>query len=798
MAYSADLYVHDLDRRAADALNQFPKFVKLLEAYSANYDEKAAKINLLSTAIRLSENQMPEVYSPLLPICDQLGIEPPELYYVRDKRANAATFGSVHPCIYVTSGLVNTLPLKLLPSVLAHECGHIACKHSLYHSIAAQLVSGIDRSPLARIPAIGKFLTPTLVRALPFWDRCSELSADRAAALCDGTADKTIDVLLRLNGYGKNVNREEFLKQALDLKSFVNDSKSNKLLELMLVQDETHPRLATRAYECYEWVETEQFRGILDGTYTIEEKSRAENQTKEQEVVDAELVTEAAGSQQTADIDTLNNALHRVSSELERYTNRADKFDYAFAVFSGIMAGAIDALFVGETIITDGDIALSHQQVNHFIQEYASARGFDRERLKDAISDLEKAFKVAQDNVWKGAGIGVSAKNHHLADLAHHPTPLGLASSIIVQFLRIGTFVNKDGEWHFILVETSAKDIVEILVPAVITGILNWLVFIAAKKYEQDEGKEVPAALRKLAHLVASTPMIIELAKCADNWFGHLVSDMGGSKNTAGGGMGIPGVFISLLYEFASLPILKNTGLPMLVNELYEKQKIDLRHEIPLYKAAGKQAIPVAFNEIYVRIGYFASHLASELAEHGNDVAKVNWSNVIPFRSRTVDRMLAVASMTFTVADTADAAIHAAIESGGNWVLFSGRFVTRFNYVGAGRAAVAIVKEISNERKETQLIHEKMILSEAKTTIFLSQLQGFKTQLEEKVSQYLAEDIETFMCGFDFMNQGIASGDSDLVIKGNVVIQRVLGREPQFTNQKEFDDLMESDIPLVL
>ena len=126
---------------------------------------------------------------------------------------------------------------------------------------------------------------------------------------------------------------------------------------------------------------------------------------------------------------------------------------------------------------------------------------------------------------------------------------------------------------------------------------------------------------------------------------------------------------------------------------------------------------------------------------------------MIPFRSRTVDRMLAVASMTFTVADTADAAIHAAIESGGNWVLFSGRFVTRFNYVGAGRAAVAIVKEISNERKETQLIHEKMILSEAKTTIFLSQLQDFKTQLEEKVSQYLAEDIETFMCGFDFMNQ---------------------------------------------
>ena len=32
MAYSAELYEHDLDRQAADALKQFPEFVKLLES----------------------------------------------------------------------------------------------------------------------------------------------------------------------------------------------------------------------------------------------------------------------------------------------------------------------------------------------------------------------------------------------------------------------------------------------------------------------------------------------------------------------------------------------------------------------------------------------------------------------------------------------------------------------------------------------------------------------------------------------------------------------------------------------
>lgn len=515
----------------------------------------------------------------------------------------------------------------------------------------------------------------------------------------------------------------------------------------------------------------------------------------EQEMLAVDISIEASG--ENADFLNVDEELKRINSELKRYTSYADKGDYAFAVFSGIMSGAIDAFFVGETKITGQDIGLSHQQVNNFIQDYAKARGYDRSRLKDSIRDLEDAFKFAQDNVWKGAEIGVSAKNHHLADLAHHPTPLGLASAIVVQFLRIGTFVNKEGEWHFLLVKTSATDMIQVLAPAVITGILNWLVAVSEKEYETESGQNVPEIVHKLSQLVASTPLIVEVAKCADNWFGHLVSDMGGSKNTAGGGMGVPGIFVSLLYEISSLPVLKGSGLPNFIDGLYENQKLDLRHELALYKSLGRQAIPVIFNEILIRIGYFVSHLATEIAAH-KGIKGIDWSNVVPMGNRTVDRMLTVASMTFTVADTADAAVHAALESAGNWVLFSGRFVARFNYVGAGRAALTIVKEVSSEKKEAQLIHEKMILTEIKTRFVIKQLEEYKVQLEERLSTYLAEDIESFITGFDFMNQGLASGDSNLVIKGNVVIQRILGREPQFTNQQEFDELIESEIPLIL
>ena len=797
MGYNPAAYRHELDQRAFDLLDTFPKFVKVCEAYQTNYQEIVDKIGMMSNYIRLSDKQLPDVYNLLPPICEKLGIDVPDLYYVKVKdEMNACTGGTTKPYILVTSKLVEKLNAEQLSSVLAHECGHIACKHTLYHSMAGYLIDGIDNSPLGQIPIIRRLLTPNMIKALLFWDRCSELSADRAAVLCDGDAGIFVDTLLKIHGYDENINRDEFIKQALDLKEFVNNSKSTQAMEQMLVQGSSHPRLATRAYEGYEWSKSDQFQLIRDGKYQV---SSAETK-EEQEVVSADVTVTAEGKNH-ASIElpngfNLDAELERVNKELERYTNNANKFDYAWAVISGIYSGIIDSVFVGQCNYGTEGIGLNHQQVNNFIQEYAKARGLKNERLKDAIGELEQAFKVAQDNVWKGKGIGVSAVDHHLADLAHHPTPIGLMSAIVVQFLRVGTFVNDKGEWHFIPVNTTLEDLKNAILPAVITGVLNWIASLAEKTYENETGEEIPKGLHRLIHLAASSPIIIEVAKCADNWFGHLVSDMGGSKNTAGGGMGIPGIFVSLLYDMSSLPILKDSGLPGFVDDLYQNKHLDLRHELTIYKNLGKQAIPVVFNEVYTRLGYFMFRLIDEVSEHG--IKGINWNRVLPFNNRTVDRMMMISTMTLNMADTADAAVHAALESCGNWVLFAGAFVTRFNYVGAGRAALAIVKEVSNEKKECELIHQKLILTEAKTAGIIEKMEAYRNELERKVSEYLAEDLEAFLTGFDYMQEGLRSGNSDLVIKGNVVIQKVLGREPQFTNQKEFDNLMASDEAIIL
>ena len=147
-------------------------------------------------------------------------------------------------------------------------------------------------------------------------------------------------------------------------------------------------------------------------------------------------------AQKIAEIDAqseeLNSKIDSLNTEIERLTNHADGFDYAIAVGTGILCGLIDSFFVGEFNFERGK-AKSHKQVNQFIQKFAKINGYKGDRLNGAIEFLEKKFPVAQDGFLPE---GVSRKNHHLADFAHHPTLLGLAAAIAVQLFRVGVFFN--------------------------------------------------------------------------------------------------------------------------------------------------------------------------------------------------------------------------------------------------------------------------------------------------------------------------------------------------------------------
>lgn len=486
-----------------------------------------------------------------------------------------------------------------------------------------------------------------------------------------------------------------------------------------------------------------------------------------------------------------------IDKKLQSFINTADKIDYSVAIASGIISGIFDSLFVGELSITEQDIALSHKQLNEFIQKTAEKAGYKGKRLNGAVEHLEDSFPVAQDNVWKGAGIGVSAKEHHLADFAHHPTPLGLVSSIIVQFLRIGFFVNNDGVIHILPVKTKPEELIKTWIPVIISGVCIWLVNMAESGIEEKEGVEIPKPIKDLIRVIASTPIIIEILKVTHNWVGHLASDLAGSKNTAGDGMGIPGVFLSLAYEMSSLPILKDSGLPDYLNDLYTKQKLDFRHEFPALKIIGKQALVVLINEAIVRSFYFVRRLVMQISEKGS-VKNLDWNQIIPFNNRTILRMTTISSATFAVTDLIDAGVRGAVESAGNWALFAAKFVSRVNIVGAGRLAISVAAEAKSQQDELAILRENRIITEQLSAENVSDLLSYRERISSLVETYLADDLESFLDGFKQMKEGINSDNSDLFIGGNVIIQRKLGRDIQFSTQSEFDDLMLSDDALKL
>ena len=273
MVYNAEYYVHETDKAALKTLKAIPGFHQVMRTFMKVWNERQYRILNMSSRVRLSETQMAKYYDLLPPICEKLGIEVPDMYLELDVVPNAYTAGDTNPFVVLTSGLFETIPEALIPTIIAHECGHIACHHVLYSTIGGMLLDGAF-SALQRFVPYGGALSIPLEAAFFHWMRCSELSADRAAILCDGGPEKMSEVCLRLAGCDKDidgrVSKQEFLAQARAYRDMVRDSKWDRTLEFMILRRIDHPLMAVRALECEEWAKTDQFRRILSGTYRAE------------------------------------------------------------------------------------------------------------------------------------------------------------------------------------------------------------------------------------------------------------------------------------------------------------------------------------------------------------------------------------------------------------------------------------------------------------------------------------------------------------------------------------------------
>lgn len=180
-----------------------------------------------------------------------------------DPNPNAWTFGDTKIYITITSGLVELLDDEELDAAIAHECGHILCRHVLYHSIAECVFSGADKLGILGL------LTDPIRYALLYWQRKSELSCDRCASIVT-SPEVVARSMARIAGGPKditeNLNFAEWAKQADQYEAIRNEGLWNKALQLSVIIEQPHPFSAVRVREILKWGQSPQYYSLTHPT----------------------------------------------------------------------------------------------------------------------------------------------------------------------------------------------------------------------------------------------------------------------------------------------------------------------------------------------------------------------------------------------------------------------------------------------------------------------------------------------------------------------------------------------------
>ena len=436
-----------------------------------------------------------------------------------------------------------------------------------------------------------------------------------------------------------------------------------------------------------------------------------------------------------ADLEKLNTKRLELEDQIDFYTNHADKIDYLVAVASGLITAIIDALFKEKRIknVFGGDAQgkdlldyfnkIGNDSVNEKIKNLSDSDklGKAAEKAKKAgntnvnsskaktdslegiIRFLEDRFNLPSDSLTAEFG---GSRQHHLRDFAHHPSIIGFACSLLTQFTQkcYGT----DVTGKFVVLD---------------------LKFVAGKEGRiAKAGKEIRIIGDNIGEKIIIGTTV---------WYYHLISDLAGSTSSPGAGMGIPGPLMSMAKELSALPIFRNSNgendFSKILSKMYNGtlfaerdsngkikldengkmmlRKIDFRTEIGMASELKKQAGPVLLNEMIVRGFYFVRRLFMEIKEKNiksfKDLEYLDAKKVIPFKNRTIVRMMTISSGVFMATNLTIAAGMGAAKSAGNPALFAKEFVLRINFVGVGRLFVAVGADISSGIKKTKLENEK-------------------------------------------------------------------------------------------
>ena len=389
-------------------------------------------------------------------------------------------------------------------------------------------------------------------------------------------------------------------------------------------------------------------------------------------------------------IEQSKKRLSKYSDDIDKTLFDGDNIDLIVAASSGFFCGLMDAVFLSNI-----DLAKCQSLGQSAVEPIIKIMGGSNDLTK-AVLNLEKRTKkgFASDPNLNDFGGGLQ---HHLRDMAHHFSPLGLFFSLLTQFTGKCYGFNTAGK------------------------------FIATNVVDKTR---IGSSLGQ------------KLANASVDWFFHLASDMMGTSKTIGRGTGIPGPMLSTAKELSALFPAGKDGkneMSVLVSKMFNGSlfadhdingKIVKGTERPLDFTSELgmsifQSIPVLLNVTFVRIFYLVRRLIVELRNRKQTPNyKVRWKDLFPFGNSTIIRMTTIANCTFSAVDLSCAIVTSAIKSGGTLPVFITNMVLNVNFAGLGRMCLSFgeeafigVRRHSLEKKKSKELTRLALLYQSKAYI---------------------------------------------------------------------------------
>lgn len=223
--------------------------------------EQGVRLDLLSTSVKVSEEQLPDFHKLMAEACQILDITTniPELYLQSSPQANAYTLAfrgrDTPPIVVVTSALLEQCSEPEIQAILGHELGHIKCEHSLYLTLG-----GLASAPIRTLPFVGSQIDSELQS----WRLAAEYTCDRASMLVAQDSHVVAGALLKLFAGTSihSMSTDAFVAQCVEYDELLKNA--NPLVRASIQrQQRTHPLPVRRVFELIKWAESNDYSSIV-------------------------------------------------------------------------------------------------------------------------------------------------------------------------------------------------------------------------------------------------------------------------------------------------------------------------------------------------------------------------------------------------------------------------------------------------------------------------------------------------------------------------------------------------------